>query len=105
AEMLRSGKWGEEAERSVLASMHRAASVSLEMVRQVLALVRGTDQPQALLDLGALVQKTMSLVRDLTPRAVEIEQVCPPDLWPVPGNAAQLQQAILNLCLNARDAL
>lgn len=104
-EMLCAGKWGGETERGVLASMHRAASVSIELVRQVLALVRGSDQPQALLDLGPLARKTMSLVRELIPRQVEIEYVCPADLWQVPGNAAQLHQAVLNLCLNARDAL
>ena len=45
------------------------------------------------------------ITQETFPRSIRIESEIPSDLWPVLGNATQLHQVLLNLCINARDAM
>jgi PAS domain S-box-containing protein len=80
---------------------HRGA----EMVRQVLTFARGHDGERELLDLGRLIREMENILHQTMPKSVSIQALVPQDLWPVLGNATQLHQALLNLCVNARDAM
>jgi CheY-like chemotaxis protein len=46
-----------------------------------------------------------NILRQTMPKSILVEAMLPSDLWPVLGNATQLHQALLNLCVNARDAM
>ncbi len=78
---------------------------SADMVRQVLTFARGRDGDRELLDLGRLIREMENILRQTLPKSISIESFVPSDLWPVLGNATQLHQALLNLCVNARDAM
>lgn len=83
------------------ANTHRGA----DMVRQVLLFARGRNSERAPLALGNLLREMESIVRQTFPRSINVATLAPADLWPVLGNATQLHQVLLNLCVNARDAM
>jgi len=83
------------------ANTHRGA----EMVRQVLTFARGQDGESELLDVGWLVREMQNIVRQTLPKSITVEAMVPADLWSVEGNSTQLHQVLLNLCVNARDAM
>ena len=80
---------------------HRGA----DMVRQVLTFARGRDGERELLEVGRLLREMENILRQTMPKSITVQALVPPDLWPVLGNATQLHQALLNLCVNARDAM
>jgi PAS domain S-box-containing protein len=83
------------------ANTHRGA----EMVRQVLTFARGHEGERQLLNVGLLVREMENIVRQTLPKSITVAAMVPPDLWAVLGNATQLHQILLNLCVNARDAM
>ena len=80
---------------------HRGA----DMVRQVLLFARGRGGEFERLELGPLVKELEKIVRETFPKSIAVETFLPADLWQVRGNPTQLHQVLLNLCVNARDAM
>ena len=83
------------------ASTHRGA----DMVRQVLLFARGRGGDFERVELGGLVKELEKLVRETFPKNISVDAFLPGDLWAVRGNPTQLHQVLLNLCVNARDAM
>ena len=83
------------------ANTHRGA----DMVRQVLRFARGRGGESERIELGALVKELEKLVRETFPKCIAVDSFLPGDLWPVRGNSTQLHQVLLNLSVNARDAM
>jgi two-component system, cell cycle sensor histidine kinase and response regulator CckA len=52
-----------------------------------------------------IARDIINVVEETFPKSIELEQTIPSDLWPVMGNATQIHQVLLNLCVNARDAM
>jgi PAS domain S-box-containing protein len=77
-----------------------------DLIRQLLAFSRGT-QPEGyqLVSPNRIIRETSKLLESSLGKNVELELDLNPSLPLVGANATQVQQAILNLCLNARDAM
>ncbi len=75
------------------------------IVKQVLTFARGVEGERVLLQLKHLVSELSKVMAQTFPRNVDIQTHFPPDLWTVLGDATQLHQVLLNLCVNARDAM
>jgi PAS domain S-box-containing protein len=80
---------------------HRGA----DMVRQVLTFARGREGDRELLDVGRLLREMAHISRQTLPKNIAVSALSPKDLWLVLGNSTQLHQVLLNLCINARDAM
>lgn len=76
-----------------------------EIIRQVLTFARGVDGERVLVQLRHLVKEMVRIAAETFPRNVVLQADVPRDLWPTLGDATQLHQVLLNLCVNARDAL
>ena len=98
-------KSDDEDDRKLLTMIETSANRGADMVRQVLLFARGRGGEFAPLELGRLVQELEKMVRETFPKNISIEMFLPSDLWPVRGNLTQLHQVLLNLCVNARDAM
>jgi len=91
--------------RNLLGLMETNTHRGADMVRQVLLFARGRGGESERIDLGALVRELEKLVRETFPKNITVDVFLPGDLWLVCGNSTQLHQVLLNLSVNARDAM
>ncbi len=75
------------------------------LVRQLLALARKTETEFKRVQLNSLLQEMHRLLQETFPKTIEVSLYLDSDLPPLMADGNQLHQAILNLCLNARDAM
>lgn len=86
----------------IVAEDHRAADI----IRHLAALYRRGPSARASFHLNELVQETLALLRaEMTLRHTTVRLQLAPDLPPIDGSRIQLQQVILNLAINAAEAM
>ncbi|MBA3461422.1 MAG: PAS domain S-box protein [Deltaproteobacteria bacterium] len=77
-----------------------------DMVRQLLTFARGgVEGRRAPIQLGPIVQDVGKLVRDTFPKNIAAVIETDRTTWPVSANSTQMHQLLVNLCVNARDAM
>ena len=94
-----------EAQREALDLIDASAHRGADMVRQVLSFARGVEGKRVLLSAAAVMRDVRQLVSDRLMANVEIHTSLPENLWAFTGDSTQIQQVLLNLLLNARDAM
>ena len=85
--------------------VEESAELAARLTQRLLALVRGQAPHRRLLDVSELVRQTLRLLERVIPERVSVKTDFEERLPPVLADESQLQQAILNLCINARDAM
>ena len=85
--------------------VEESAELAARLTQRLLALVRGQAPHRKLLDVAELAEQTLRLLDKVIPEAITVRTSFARDLPPVLADESQLQQAILNLCINARDAM
>ncbi|MES1176988.1 MAG: ATP-binding protein [Myxococcales bacterium] len=90
--------------RECFEDIRLAASQASELTRGILKFARGRAQAHTPVDLSGLCSDVMRLIRHTFDRAIHIESKIYPGLS-VRGDQAELHQVLMNLCLNARDAM
>ncbi|MBN8550009.1 MAG: PAS domain S-box protein [Deltaproteobacteria bacterium] len=88
-----------------LAAAEQAALCCAEMTKHLLSLGRKSDSDLAPLHPGQLIEDSTRLLSHLLPPNIEVTLSCDPDLHAVNANQAQLQQVLMNLVINGRDAM
>ena len=90
--------------RDSVADIRTALVQASELARGILKFARGRSRGHALVDLSVVCQEVIRLAHHTFDRAIVLEQSIAPNLI-VSGDQAELHQVIMNLCLNARDAM
>jgi CheY-like chemotaxis protein len=75
------------------------------LVKQILGFAHGVSGDRRTLQVKHLMRDITSVIAQTFPKSIELVEHIPSDLWPVRGNATQVHQVLLNLCVNARDAM
>ncbi|MDX2122108.1 MAG: PAS domain S-box protein [Gemmatimonadota bacterium] len=105
SELLLGGLAPGSPEREDVEEIKRAATRAANLTRQLLAFGRRQVLQPRTIDLDLLVQGVESLVRRLIGEHITLQTQTVPGLWRVRADPGQLEQVIVNLCVNARDAM
>ena len=100
-ERLAGDPLGLEQNREILSAGRRAAALS----RQLLALSRKQIQRPSLLDLNEVVGNVETVLRRIIGEDIELTLQCAEDPGTIEADRAQLEQVLINLAINARDAM
>jgi len=91
--------------RQVLELIATSGKRCTQMVKQILTFAKGSKENNSSVPVRHLLQEMAGIARDTFPKNIRVESRSPKDLWNVKGNATELHQILLNLCVNARDAM
>ncbi|HEX5082503.1 MAG TPA: ATP-binding protein, partial [Blastocatellia bacterium] len=95
----------DESSQRLLNILHTNAVRGGEMIKQVLSFARGVEGEHIPLQPTHLIKEIVKILADTMPKNIEITFSIAPDLSGVSGDATQLHQVLMNLCVNARDAM
>lgn len=89
----------------LLEAMEKSATRGAGMVRQILSFARGVEGERLAVDLRHIAKDIEQVLRDTLPKSVRIVNRIGKDLRTVQGNPTQFHQVLMNLVVNARDAM
>jgi len=92
-------------DRELLEVLDLSAHHGADLVRQLLAFAREDGEERRAAAVDALIGSVQKLLQRAMPANIEVHAQLESKLWPVHADATQLRQVLLNLCLNARDAM
>ena len=95
----------DEESRRWLSLMRKSAEQGKDLVERVLAFARGAEGERIPLRMAELIGDVARILKETLPKNIDFQVRIPNDLWSVIGDATQLGQVLMNLCINARDAM
>jgi PAS domain S-box-containing protein len=95
----------DDSSRQWLSMLQSNAERGADMVRQVLSFARGVEGERVAVQPKHLIKDVIGILKDTLPKSISIKYDVPADLWVVSADATQIHQVLMNLCVNARDAM
>lgn len=86
-------------------AINKATQRGTSLVKQLLTFARKTETVMESVLVNDSIQEVAKLIRGTFPKTIEIETVLHPHIPPIVADATQMHQVLLNLCVNARDAM
>ena len=90
---------------NLLDSLETTVGRATALVRQILEYADGVGGQLQLVPMQQLLEEIAGFVTETFPRSIRVVEQIPLDLWQVNANLSQMHQVLLNLCVNARDAM
>ncbi len=75
------------------------------LITQLMSLARGIEGERTPIQLRHLIHETVGVLKRVFPESISIKTRIATDLWTIVGNATHVYQVLVNLCVNARDAM
>ncbi len=91
--------------RSEIEAIKKAGERGASVVRQLLSFARRSPESHEMVDLGGVIRETCQLLRGSLPSTIRLEVEIEDDLPPVEGEATKIEQVLMNLAVNGRDAM
>jgi len=91
--------------RGILQTIEVSSKRGADIVRQVLSFARGMEGERIEVQPKHLIKDIETIIRDTFPRNIQQQVLFPEDPWTIYGDPTLLHQILLNLCVNARDAM
>jgi hypothetical protein len=95
----------DESSLACLQTLETCSRRGADIIRQVLMFARGVEGERILINPKHLIREMERIARETFPRSIEIFANIPRDPCIFMGDATQVQQILMNLCVNARDAM
>ena len=104
SEVLRTNASAENAD-SAISLIEESARRGAVIVKQVLTFARGIEGERVTINPRHLIDEMVDIARKTFPKSIEISARCSDELCSIQGDPTQLHQVLLNLSVNARDAM
>jgi PAS domain S-box-containing protein len=91
--------------RRILETLDTSAQRGADMIRQILTFARGAEGERVPLQPAHLIREMQKIAEETFPKSISVHADVAEGLWVVSGQATPLQQVLMNLCVNARDAM
>ncbi|MBP5972297.1 PAS domain S-box protein [Brasilonema sp. CT11] len=104
AQLLRM-RISDERNQQILQTLETNAQRGAAMVKQVLSFARGVEGKRTILQIRHLISEIEQFAKQTFPKSIEFCTEIVPNLWTISGDATQLHQVLMNLVINARDAM
>lgn len=98
-------KISDEPSQRLLKTMETNAKRGGALVKQVLSFARGIEGKRTIIQVRHLIFEIRQIALQTFPKSIEFYTALAPELWSISANATQLHQVLMNLCVNARDAM
>ncbi len=89
----------------LVATIENCTRRGTEMVRQILSFTRGIEGNRSVTDLRGILRDLATMIGESFPKTIDFTMEVPPDLWRTTADGGRIYQVLLNLCINARDAM
>jgi PAS domain S-box-containing protein len=94
-----------EQTKAMLHMLETSAKRGAELIKQILSFARGVEGKRVSLQINHLLLEIEKIIQQTLPKSIDIDTDIPTNLWTISGDATQLHQVLMNLCVNARDAM
>lgn len=95
----------EESGLELLATLKCSAERGADLVRQVLSFARGIEGKRISVNPSHIIREVQKIIRDTFPKNISVTLRLPKEPWLITGDPTQVHQVLMNLCVNARDAM
>ena len=98
-------KLHDEGSRKTLDALETCVDRGAALIRQVLTFARGVQGERIHVQTRHLLKETEKVLVQTLPKSIAVVLDAPKDLWVVSADSTQIHQVLMNLCINARDAM
>lgn len=98
-------KHTDEESQKWLGALRENAERGASLIKQLLTFARGTESDKLPLQPHHLVKEVIRILRETLPKSINIRFFIPDNLWTISADPTQIHQVLMNLSVNARDAM
>ncbi len=94
-----------ESDQKLIGNMETSAARGAGLVKQILGFAHGVTGEAQLIQPGHVIGEVVDMMHQTFPKNITIADEVEGALWPIKANPTNFHQVLLNLCVNARDAM
>src|SRR5262249_6965156 len=98
-------RFTDESSQRWLSLIHKSAERGRDLIEQVLSFAKGAEGERTPVQISDIIKDISKILQETLPKNIELQLIVPDGLWMVIGDTTQLHQVLMNLCINARDAM
>ena len=88
-----------------LAMIRENGERGADLVKQVLTFARGMEGDRVSVQVKHLIKDLISVLTETLPKSIQVKFDIAPELWVIAADPTQIHQVLMNMCINARDAM
>ncbi len=98
-------KYKDESSQRMLSTLENTTKRGADLIKQVLSLGRGLKNEKNIIQIKHLILEIEKIIKETFPKSIQIFINISKDLWTISADTTQMHQILLNLSVNARDAM